>query len=179
MRNIGPTNLHGTALPPKQWLYQKEDAGMENSKMYCPSQCRNSTYQCRATNYLVSWGQCRDGNGNMRNFGPTNPHGYRFYTKAMVISKGSYEYGELKICIARVGCRNSTYLCEAANYPVSMRGSIVTGIEICEIWPTNPHGTVFAPRQWLYQKEAMDMESLKVYCPSRCRNSTYQYGTAN
>ena len=25
--------------------------------------------------------------------------------------------------------------------------------------PTNPHGTVFTPKQWLYQKEAMCMES--------------------
>ena len=23
MRNVGPTNLHGTAFAPKQWLYQK------------------------------------------------------------------------------------------------------------------------------------------------------------
>ena len=25
--------------------------------------------------------------------------------------------------------------------------------------PTNPHGTGFAPKQWLYQKEATGMES--------------------
>ena len=26
---------------------------------------------------------------------------------------------------------------------------------------TNPHGTAFAPKQWLYQREAMGMESSK------------------
>ena len=37
MRNFGPTKPNGTAFAPKQWLYQKEAAGMESSKMYCPS----------------------------------------------------------------------------------------------------------------------------------------------
>ena len=30
MRNFGPTNTHGTAVAPKQWLYEKEAAGMES-----------------------------------------------------------------------------------------------------------------------------------------------------
>ena len=40
MRKFGPTNPHGTAFAPKQWLYQKESTGMESSKMYCTSRCR-------------------------------------------------------------------------------------------------------------------------------------------
>ena len=40
MRNFRPTNYHGTAFPPKQWLYQKEVTGMESSKMFCHSRCR-------------------------------------------------------------------------------------------------------------------------------------------
>ena len=44
---------------------------------------------------------------------------------------------------------------------------------------TNPHGTAFAPKQWLYQKEAMGMESSKIYCPSRCRYRTYHFVAAN
>ena len=32
MRKFGPTNPHGTAFAPKQWLYQKEVTGMESSK---------------------------------------------------------------------------------------------------------------------------------------------------
>ena len=54
MRNFGPTNAHGIAFGPKQWLYQKEATGMESSKMYCSSRCRYRTYQCMAANYLVS-----------------------------------------------------------------------------------------------------------------------------
>ena len=51
-----PTNPHGTAFPPNQWLYAKEGTGMESSKMYYPSRCRYRTYQCRAAKYPVSWG---------------------------------------------------------------------------------------------------------------------------
>ena len=29
---------------------------MESIKMYCPSRCRDRTYQCGAANYPVSWG---------------------------------------------------------------------------------------------------------------------------
>ena len=50
MRNFGPTNPLGTAFAPKQWLYQKDPTDMESSKTYCPSRCRNRTYQCRAAN---------------------------------------------------------------------------------------------------------------------------------
>ena len=40
---------------------------------------------------------------------------------------------------------------------------------------TNHHGTAFAPKQWLYQKEGTGMESPKMYCPSRCRFRTYHF----
>ena len=56
MRKFGPTNPHGTAFAPKQWLYQKEATGMESPKMYCPSRCRHRTYHCVKAKYPVSWG---------------------------------------------------------------------------------------------------------------------------
>ena len=40
------------------------------------------------------------------------------------------------------------------------------------------HGTVFAPKQSLYQKEATGMESPKMHSSSRCKNRTYLYRTA-
>ena len=56
MRNFGSTNPHSTAFAPKQWLFKKEATCRESSKMYCPSRCRNRTYQCGAANYPVSSG---------------------------------------------------------------------------------------------------------------------------
>ena len=41
------------------------------------------------------------------------------------------------------------------------------------------HGTVFAPKQCLYQKEARGMESPKIYSSSRWKNRTYLCGLAN
>ena len=97
MRNFGPINLHGTAFSPKQCGYQKEATGMESSKMYWPSRYINSTYQCVAANFPVFMGgSIGVRNGNMRNFGPSNPHGTAFYTNELSISKGSYGYGEPK-----------------------------------------------------------------------------------
>ena len=41
------------------------------------------------------------------------------------------------------------------------------------------HGTVFAPKQCSYQKEAKGMESPKMYSTHRCRNRTYLYRPAH
>ena len=41
------------------------------------------------------------------------------------------------------------------------------------------HGTIFAPKQCLYQKEATCMESSKMHYSSRCKNHTYLCGMAN
>ena len=41
------------------------------------------------------------------------------------------------------------------------------------------HGAVFAPRQYLYQKEATGMESPEMYSTSRCKNPTYLCGQSN
>ena len=52
---------------------------------------------------------------------------------------------------------------------------------LCKFGWTYRHGTVFAPRQWLYQKEATatDMERTEMYFLSWWRNLTYQCGPEN
>ena len=96
MRNFGPTNTHGTASAPMQWLYQKEATGNERSKMYFPSRCRYCTHQCGAANYPVSCGAVQ---GPPRKYDKIRAQQYSWYrvcTNAMVISKGSYGHGEFK-----------------------------------------------------------------------------------
>ena len=44
---------------------------------------------------------------------------------------------------------------------------------------TYRHGTVFAPRQYLYQKEATVMERPEMYSASRWNNPTYLCGLSN
>ena len=41
---------------------------------------------------------------------------------------------------------------------------------------TYSHGTVFAPRKYLHQKEAKGMEKPEMYSASRCNNPTYLCG---
>ena len=41
---------------------------------------------------------------------------------------------------------------------------------------TYGHGTVFAPRKYLYQKEATGMERPEMYSVSRCNDPTYLCG---
>ena len=41
---------------------------------------------------------------------------------------------------------------------------------------TYGHGTVFAPRKHLYQKEATGKERPEMYSVSRCNNHTYLFG---
>ena len=43
---------------------------------------------------------------------------------------------------------------------------------------TYGHGTVFATRKYLYQKEATGMEKPEMYSVSRCNNPTYLCGTS-
>ena len=75
LRKLGWTCRHGTMFAPRQCLYQKEATGMESPEIYLRSGCREMEIrEIRA--YQYPW--------------------YHFCTKAMVISKGSYGYGELK-----------------------------------------------------------------------------------
>ena len=84
---FGPTNFHATGFALKKWLYRNEAAGMESSKMYCPSRCKYRTYQCGTTNYPILWGQCRAQNGNAQNFRTTNSNGTAFAPKQWLYQK--------------------------------------------------------------------------------------------
>ena len=74
MRNFGPTNPHGTAFAPKQWLYQKEAMGMKSSK--CIALVGADTVLTTAWPQTTPFhGGNKAQNGNIRKFGPTYPHG--------------------------------------------------------------------------------------------------------
>ena len=75
--------------------------------------------------------------------------------------------------------RNRTYQCTAENYAVSLRATQGRKQKFAKIRYTKSHGTAFAPKQCLYQKQATVMENFKMYCPTRYRNRTYQCGAAN
>ena len=243
MRNFGPPNPHGTAFAPKQWLYQKKATGMESLKIYCQSWWKYRSYHCVAAKYPVSYGVVQGPEWKYAKYRPYQSPWYGIHTKAMLISKGSYGNGESKDVLPK--SVQTPYLpLRGSKVPHFMGGSIGRRMEICETsalpipmvsrlhqsngyikrnlraWtvqkclalvgadtvltssgpettpfhgrqyraqngnmrnfgPTNPHGTAFAPKQWLYQKEATGLESQKMYCPSRCRYRADQFGARN
>ena len=88
-------------------------------KMFCPSRCRTSTYQCRATNwkyvkvraYLLTW--------------------YGISTREMFISKGSYGYGKPKNVLFE-SVEKPHLPVHVSKLPRFMGGSIGPRMEICE-----------------------------------------------
>ena len=98
----------------------------------------------------------------MQNFGPTNHHGTAFPPKQWYM-KRKLQAWRVQKCIALVGADTvhtsagpQTTPCHAEKYRVQ-KGNMRT------FGPTNPNGTAFEPKQRLYEKEAMGMESLKMY----------------
>ena len=176
MRNFGPTNTHGTASAPMQWLYQKEATGMESSKMYCPSRCRYRTYQCGAANYPVSWGAVQ---GPPRKYAKLRAYQYPWYrvcTNAMVISKGKWKLrawrvqkcigtlvgGQIQKCIALVGA-DVALTVRGRKLPRVMGGSTGSTKEICE---TSGLPIPMVPR--LHQCNGYIKRKLRVWRVQKC-----------
>ena len=173
MRTFSHTNSHGIVFAPKQWLYEKEATSMDSSKMYYPRRCRYRTDQFGARKYPVSWGVVQDTEWKYAKLQPYQFPWYRVYTKAMIISKGSYGHGEFKIVSPQSVQIPYLPLC-GSKVPRLMGGQYrAQNVNMRNFGPTNPHGTAFAPKQQLYQKEVTGMESPKMYFPSRCRYRTY------
>ena len=178
MRNFGPTNPHGTAFAPKQWLYQKEATGMESSKMYCHSWWRYRTYHCVAAKYPVSWVVVQGTEWKYANIRPYQSPWYCVCTKAMVISKGGYGHGESKkYCPSR--CRYRTYHCVEAKYPVSW--GVVYGPEwkYANLRPNQFPWYRVCNKAMVILKGSYGHGEFKNVLPQRCRYRTDQFGARN
>ena len=75
-----------------------------------------------------------------------------------------------------------------AGIPVTCAGRKLSRLKRGGIWSrseilrklgwTYRHGAVFAPRQYLYQKECTGMERPEMYLPSWCKNPSYLCGSS-
>ena len=216
---------------------------MESPKIHFSSRCKNRTYLCGTANYPIS---CKPVLVRERKFAEIRVYlspCYRISTKEMFISTGSYRYGESKyafllsvqtphlpVCdgkvprlrLASIGPRTEIWgkpglffakiLClhqsnvdikrklqvwrvQKCIPPVSAKtaltcaGRETTQSHVIQYRAKNGnlrkslstfrHGTVFAPKQYFYQKEATGIEIPKMHSSSRCKNHTYLSGTAN
>ena len=78
-----------------------------------------------------------------------------------------------KKCISLVGAK-STLTCVGRQITVHQgRQYRVGNGNLRKLGRTYHHGTVFAPRQYLHQKEATGMDSPEMYFPSRWKKPSY------
>ena len=116
-------------------------------------------------------------NGNLRKSGSTMCHGTVFAPKQCLYQKEATHMESPKMYSSH-RCKNLTYLCGTVNHSITCEYRAESG----NLWnsgSTFSHGTVFAPKQCLCQKEATGMESPKMYFSSRCKNLAYLCETAN
>ena len=79
-------------------------------------------------------------------------------------------------CILLVGAK-TILTCAGCQNTLSRGRRYRPRTESCVNWNgTYRHGTVFAPRKYLYQKEATGMERADMYSASRCNTPTYLCG---
>ena len=79
-------------------------------------------------------------------------------------------------CIPLVGAITQLKCAGCHNTPSRGRQYRAQNGKFGKLGRTYGHGTVFAPRKYLYQKEATGMERPEMYFVSRCNNLTYMCG---
>ena len=75
-------------------------------------------------------------------------------------------------CIPLVGAITPLNCAGRHNTPSRGRQYMALNGKFGKLEWTYGHGTVFAPRKYLYQKEATGMERPEMYVASRCNNPT-------
>ena len=106
----------------------------------------------------VHGGHYRAENGNLRKFVSTYCHGTVFAPK-QCLYQNEAKGNESSTCISLVGAK--TILSCAGLQPTLVHGGHYRAKNgnLRKFWSTYRHGTVFAPKQCLYQKVAKGMES--------------------
>ena len=97
----------------------------------------------------------------------------RPYTKEIFISKASkLRVWREKKCSPLVRAITPVNYEGRQNTPSRGRQYRAQNGKFGKLGRTYAHGTVFAPRKYLYQKEATGMERPEMYSLSRCNNPT-------
>ena len=82
-------------------------------------------------------------------------------------------------CIRLVGAKTILTCAGHKNTPSRLMWYRAKTGKLRKLGGTYRHGTVFAPRQYLYQKEATGIERQEMYSASWCKNHTYMCGPSN
>ena len=96
-----------------------------------------------------------------------------------VFIKRKLQEWRVQKCIPLVGAKTAVASAYWQTTPCHVRRYRAENGNFRKSGSTFRHGTVFAPMQCLYHKEAIGMESPKMYSTRQCKNRTYLCGTSN
>ena len=105
-------------------------------------------------------------NGNLRKSGSTFHHGTVFAPKQCLYQKKATGMESSKMHFS-IRCKNRTYLCGMETTRAHVSLYMFENKNLRKTESTCRHGTVFAPKKCLYQKEATGMESTKMHSSSQ------------
>ena len=117
-------------------------------------------------------------NGNLRKSRSTIHHGTVFAPKQSLHQRKLHVWRVPKY-IPLVGAKTALTSAGWQATPSHVRQYRAENRILRKSESTFHHGTIFAPKQCLYQKKATCMESSKMHYSSRCKNHTYLCGMAN
>ena len=120
LQKSGSTFHHGAVFAPTQCIYQMEATGMENPKMRSSSRGK-TTLTCAGLQTTTSHvSQYRAENENLRKSGSTFCHNTVFTPKQCLYQNEATGMESPKTHFSSQ-CKNRTYMCRTANYPISCK----------------------------------------------------------
>ena len=117
LHKLGWTYCHGTMFAPRQYLFQKDDKGMERPEMYAPSRCKNPSYLYGPQTIPSEGRRYRLEIGNVRKLGWTYRHGTIFALRQYLYQKEATGMVKPEM-YSPSQCKSPSYLCLLSNYPV-------------------------------------------------------------
>ena len=173
-RNLGKFESlfrHGTVFAPNQCLYQIEATGMESPKCV-PLVSANTALICAYRQTTPSHvRQYRTENGNLRKSGSTFRHGTVFAPKQSLHQQEPKNMESPKMHSSSRFKNHNNYARRQTTPPHVSQYKAKNG-NLWKSGSTFRHYTMFAPKQFLHQKEATGLESPKMHYSSRCKNRT-------
>ena len=136
----------------------------------------NTPLSCAGCQSTPSQGRrYRPEKGNLRKLGRTYRHGTVFAQGNIYIKRKLRVWRDWK-CISQVGAKIPLTCADHQATPSQMRRYRVDKGNLRKLGRTYRHGTMFDPKEYLYQKEATGMERPEMYFLYRCKNPTHLCG---
>ena len=179
LRKVGASFRRPTVFAPIQSTYGREATGMENPKMQSLFWCRKPTVAVRA---------CKLSGFMQRRMGPSvqicGKSGLSFAEVPCLYQSNLHMEGKLREwksqkcnpCFGAESPPRSTRL-QTTRFHAAPYGTV--GANLRKVGTFFRRGTVFAPIQSTYKKEATRMENPKMQSLFWCRKPTSQYAPAN